>query len=307
MSLNSGNNLADLEPLRDLVTRLTVSTNALAALALYLNEKIKGIQSDPSIKPYIDEVINALGVRDILANAKGPQLIPVLAEIQMAAIQLEKGLSSTSQKSGWTHTDGRILKNAGEVSMSFPHILKHRIVPRLAGLAERFDAPDASFLDIGVGVGLMSIEMARLWPSLRIVGIDLWKPSLTLARENVTNAGLEKQIELRDQRAEDLIDENAFDLIWIPSVFIPMTSISQILNRVHRALRSGGWVLFGMAKSGNDPLTSAVVQLRTAQWNGCIITSNQAEELLTNEGFANVQTMPSPPNALISITVGRRS
>jgi len=305
--MNSQNNIADLEPLRDLVTRLTVSSNALAALALFLNQKITGIQPDPSVQPYIDEVIDALGMRQILENSSASQLLPVLAEIQMAAFQMQKAIGATPQKSGWTHTEQTILKNAGEVSMLFPHILKQRIVPRLAGLAERLDSPDAAFLDIGVGIAAMSIEMARVWPSLRVVGIDIWNPSLTLARENVRNAGFEKRIELREQKAEDLTDENVFDLIWIPSVFIPASSISQIMNRVHKALRSNGWVLFGMAKSGTDPLVSAVVRLRTAQWGGCIMSSDQAESLLTNAGFADVQTMPSPPNALIFITVGRRS
>jgi ubiquinone/menaquinone biosynthesis C-methylase UbiE len=301
------NNVADLEPLRDLVTRLTISSNALAAVALYLNQKIAGIQPDPSIHSYIDEVIDALGIREILENASASQLIPVQAEIQMAAFQMQKAIAATSQKSGWTHNDQTILKNAGEVSMFFPHILKQRIVPSLAGLRERLDSPDAAFLDVGVGVAAMSIEMARLWPSLRIVGIDIWNPSLTIARENVKNAGFEKRIELREQKAEELTDENVFDLIWIPSVFIPASSISQIVNRMHKALRANGWILFAMAKSGTDPLISAVVRLRTAQWGGCVMSATQAESLLTNSGFVDVQTMPSPPNALISITVGRRS
>lgn len=49
------------------------------------------------------------------------------------------------------------------------------------------------------------------------------------------------------QKAEDLIDENIFDLVWIPSVFIPSSAISEIVNRAYKALRSRGWVLFGMA------------------------------------------------------------
>jgi 2-polyprenyl-3-methyl-5-hydroxy-6-metoxy-1,4-benzoquinol methylase len=304
--MNSKNKVADLEPLRDLVTRLTVSSNALAALALFINQRITGNQPDPFIQPYINEVIDALGMRESLENANASQLVPVLAEIQMAGFQLQKAFGATPEKSGWTHSDQTILKNAGEVSMFFPHILKQLLMPRLTGLAERLDSPDAAFLDIGVGIAAMSIEMARLWPSLRIVGIDIWKPSLTLARENVRNAGFENRIELREQKAEDLTDENVFDLIWIPSVFIPMSSISEIVNRVHKALRPNGWVLFGMAKSGADPLGSSIVRLRTAQWGGCIMSSDQAESLLSNAGFADVQTMPSPPNALITITVGRR-
>ena len=59
------------------------------------------------------------------------------------------------------------------------------IAPKLDGLAARLEAPGAAFLDVGVGVGLLGVEMARLWPNLRIVGIDVWPPSLALARQNV--------------------------------------------------------------------------------------------------------------------------
>jgi hypothetical protein len=36
----------------------------------------------------------------------------------------------------------------------------------------------------------------------------------------VKAAGLGARIELRDQAAEQLSDREAFDLVWVPSVFI---------------------------------------------------------------------------------------
>jgi hypothetical protein len=61
-----------------------------------------------------------------------------------------------------------------------------------------------------------------------------------------------------------------------------------------------------------EPLRDLVTRLTVstnalAASRGCIMTSNQTEELLTNAAFSDIQTMPSPPYALISITVGRRS
>jgi hypothetical protein len=126
--------------------------------------------------------------------------------------------------------------------------------------------------------------------------------------ENVRKAGLEKRIELREQKGEDITDLNAFDLAWIPSTFIPDSAISKIAKSAHDALRVGGWVLFAMANSTTtDPLVSSLVQLRTAQWGGCLMSPGNAETLLSKAGFSEVQTLPSPPNALVVITAGRRT
>jgi hypothetical protein len=88
--MNSKNNVADLEPLRDLVTRLTVSSNALAALALFINQKIAGTQADASIQPYLDEVIDTLGMRSILENAHPSQLIWLHFKCKRQLRQLNK-------------------------------------------------------------------------------------------------------------------------------------------------------------------------------------------------------------------------
>jgi len=54
--------------------------------------------------------------------------------------------------------------------------------------------------------------MARKWPTLRVVGLDVWGPSLALARQNVAAAGLQDRVELREQSADELPDDRAFDL-----------------------------------------------------------------------------------------------
>jgi precorrin-6B methylase 2 len=297
----------ELETLRELATRLTLSTNALAVLGLAVNQRITGTKNDPLIQPYIDDVVESLGVKSIVENANAPQLIPILAEICACVFQSAKIISFGPKTSGWTHTEKEFLQYSGQISMSFPPILKQRIVSQLAGLAERLDSGDAQFLDVGVGVAAMAIEMARLWPSLRITGIDPWKPSLALAKQNVRRAGLEDRIELREQKGEDITDSNTFDLAWIPSAFIPCSSIEQVVNRVHTALRPGGWVLFAMAKAGGDPLRSALVRLRTIQWGGCLMSADEVESLLRSTGFSDIKTLPTPPNALVALTTARKA
>jgi ribosomal protein L11 methylase PrmA len=54
-------------------------------------------------------------------------------------------------------------------------------VPSLDRLSQGLGSPNGSFLDVGVGTAGLAIAMANLWSSLKIVGIDPWAPSVTLA------------------------------------------------------------------------------------------------------------------------------
>jgi 2-polyprenyl-3-methyl-5-hydroxy-6-metoxy-1,4-benzoquinol methylase len=204
-------------------------------------------------------------------------------------------------------TEKEVLQTTGEASAAFPAAMKKMVVPRLAGLAERLDAPGATFLDVGVGVAELSMEMARLWPGLRIVGLDPWEPSLTLARENVKRAGLTDRIELRPQRAEEMTDVEAFDLAWLPTLFIQEQVMTTIVERLRSSLRPGGWLLFAMFNQSLDPVTTALARLRTALWGGRPWTPAEAEALLNQAQFVEVSTLPSPPHALIAMVVGRRA
>jgi SAM-dependent methyltransferase len=204
---------------------------------------------------------------------------------------------------GWTHTEPAILESIGEVSTAVPPLLKHTIVPHLDGLTERLDAADAAFLDVGVGIGALAISMARLWPSLRIVGLDVWKPALVLAREKVKAADLQSRIELREQGVQELSDVGAYDLAWLPAFFINNNIIGASLLSIHRALRPGGWIVLGLQNAGADDLTAALARFRTVHWGGDPRTPAEAEVLLTNAGFDKVETIASP---VVAAVVGRR-
>jgi SAM-dependent methyltransferase len=228
------------------------------------------------------------------------------AEIRFNMLLDAKLLVPATGSLAWTHTETELLQAGGEVSAGFAEALTRTIVPRLDGLARRLGSPDGSFLDVGVGVAGLAIAMARLWPSLNVVGIDPWAPSLALARENVRSAELTDRIQLREQTVEDLCDTDAFDLAWIPSAFMPERVIPAACEHIHRALRPGGWLLFAMANPGADPVTAAVVRLRTVLWGGCVIVPSEVEALLSQTGFVDVRTLPSPPGAIVALIAARR-
>jgi precorrin-6B methylase 2 len=61
--------------------------------------------------------------------------------------------------------------------VAFPHALATHIAPALKRRSARLERPRAAFLDIGMAAAAMAVEMARLWPELRVLGIDRSAPA----------------------------------------------------------------------------------------------------------------------------------
>jgi len=295
-----------IDSLRQIVADLNASAGALAALGAALDAQTSGVALEPGIRPYVEDVVAALGAREALADVAPSELQPLLGEIRAFAMTNSQLLFAATRRSGWMHSDPEILQAAGDVSIAFPRALKRSLARHLPGLAERLESPGASFLDIGVGVGALSIEMARLWPTLHIVGIDRWAPALALARDRVQAASLAERIELREQAGEELPDIDFFDLAWIPGAFVSEESTRALIQRVCRALRPGGWLLFAILSSRGDTLAMAVARLRTAIFGGFVTTNEDLELLLRRQGFVDVRTLPRSPSSLGAVVAARR-
>ncbi|HVG48237.1 MAG TPA: class I SAM-dependent methyltransferase [Rubellimicrobium sp.] len=293
------------ESLGEIVSRLAASAQALAAIGQALDARQSGTPPAPGVAPHLDAVLAELGVADLISQASDLERLTLLGEIRTFALANARMLFGAS--SGWTHREPELLEAAGDVSAGVPHRIRSALAPRLAGLAERLETPGAGFLDIGVGVARMSIEMARLWPNLAVVGIEPLPQALELARGKVRAEGLEDRIELREGRGEDLRDEDRFDLAWVPSLFIPEPAVPRVLARVHAALRPGGWVLVPSVKPSEDPLATALVRLRVAGFGGMNGTPATVEGLLRAAGYAEVATLPGPPQATGAMVVGRKA
>ena len=104
-----------------------------------------------------------------------------------------------------------------------------------------------------------------------MVGVDVWAPSIAMAREQIGAAGLSDRIVVREQSGQDVPENDTFDLAWVPSLFIPPLALRAIVPRVLGALRPGGWVLVAMANPGTDPLGAAFSRVRTVMWGGPVL------------------------------------
>jgi predicted O-methyltransferase YrrM len=258
-------------------------------------------------------VVSADGGRFKLAEgAQAFSAPPMLAMIKgdlrahlmqvMAYVDAATGEQGTS---GWRHTNRALLQAQGDASAAFVPAFKMSIVGTLDGLAARLDRPGARMLDVGTGVGSLAIAMCRAFPSLAVVGLDPYEVPLAIARENVQRAGLAERIELRATAVEELSDEDAYDLAWLPSFFIPESTLSRALARVRTSLRSGGWLLFPIGTSAGDERQRNTIALVSELWGGPALSVPQAEALLKGAGFATVRPLAGPSWAIATLAAQR--
>lgn len=144
----------------------------------------------------------------------------------------------------------------------------------IAGLAQRRPAlaavleAEPRFLDIGTGVAFIAIEAAKLWPTMKVTGIDIWEPALKLAESNIAAEGVGDRVSLRRQSVAELDEEEAFDLVWMPSMFLPLSVIERALPRVVRALAPGGSLILGTYAPPPGPFGRFTSKLLTVRSGG---------------------------------------
>jgi 2-polyprenyl-3-methyl-5-hydroxy-6-metoxy-1,4-benzoquinol methylase len=243
----------------------------------------------------------------VLPMTQQPMRASIQGEIRSVLMQSLAVLDNAVRKeptNGWRHSDPVLLQAQGDSSAGFPAIFKMMIVPQLGDLGERLGRAGGRFLDIGVGVGALSISMCRVWPELRCVGIDIFDKPLAIARDNVSNAKLAERIELRRVPVEQLEDREGFDLAWFPSFFVPTSALAAAAKQLHGAMRPGGWAILATISPTGTSRACASSRLLADIWGGETLATADAEKLLTDAGFTAVRTLPGPPGG--GLIVGQR-
>jgi precorrin-6B methylase 2 len=293
------------EDIRATAARLSAETEALAALGAALRLRSSGQEAPPLVQACIDEVVAALGLDAALAEATPAQLSAALAPIRALLLQSLDLLTDPTRAAGWGYTDVELLQSLGQTSAAFAEVVRDVLAPLLPGLSASLDSRGAAFLDVGVGVAALSMAMCRVFPHLRVVGIDPWELALEVAGRNVDEAGLAERIELRRQRIEELEDEEAFDLVFLAGPFLGPAVVDAACERALAALKHGGWALFAMFR-GTDDLDTALARLRTARSGGAVLDAADAERRLTSADFADVRTFAAELGIPSQVVVGRR-
>jgi ubiquinone/menaquinone biosynthesis C-methylase UbiE len=101
-------------------------------------------------------------------------------------------------------------------------------------------------LDIGTGPGYLPIEIAGRAPDLNIVGIDLSKALIKIARENAARANISDRVQFIKGDGNRLgFKDNSFDMVISTGALHAWKDPTRVFNECHRVLKGEGeaWIL----------------------------------------------------------------
>lgn len=267
------------------------ATGALTALAAALDAKASSAPLESTLGRCIDDLLSAFGLAESVSALTADEAAVMLGTIRSNYLLDAKHMFAHQRMDAWEHDEPEILEGVGDSARDRAHLITHALVPECEGLAQRFEA-GASVLDVGTGVAATALELVSIWPNLRIVGLEPWAPAIRLARDKVQQAGLDTQIELREQGVEALADESAYDFIHFANSYIREALVLSGLERCLRALRPGGWLSITAIDDTRPPQMVAMSRLRETQRGGAAWSSEHAVGVLKRIGFVDVQPLP---------------
>jgi predicted O-methyltransferase YrrM len=251
-----------------------------------------------------------VGAPALVDLADGPAVRYVQAESRAGLLQMAAFFDAATRgaaRTGWTHEDERILDAQGAMSAGAIESLEQHVLPHMTGLRKRLDSGHGVLLDVGAGVGAVTLELCRRHPALRAVALKPLEAARRLAERNVADAGLADRVHVRGTPIEELDAHEEFDLVWLPGNFLGPDLLPGALSTVHRALRPGGYVVNASLGSAGDDPRSVAGRLRAVLWAGDTVEPQRVAGWMREAGFCEVVLMPRQPNGLVPMRARKPS
>lgn len=103
--------------------------------------------------------------------------------------------------------------------------------------------PGARLADVGTGGGWSAIALAKAYPTLEILGIDIDGPSIEMARRNAEDAGVADRVRFVHDDAAHLAAHGSFDVAIALECVHDMPYPVEVLTAMREAVHADGVVL----------------------------------------------------------------
>ncbi len=110
--------------------------------------------------------------------------------------------------------------------------------------------PDGIMVDAGCGPGYLVATMAKSFPHLHIIGVDIAKEMVELATGNISTLGLGEWVEFRRGDVQKLpFEDNSVDFVVSTLSLHHWSEPKQAIGEIHRVLKPGGqFLLFDLRR-----------------------------------------------------------
>jgi SAM-dependent methyltransferase len=303
------------------VAALEAAVWAMAAIVGTQRQALSGPLEDVFRRdPQRTAVVESVGLvrREGDGFAVHPSLRPADAATARSAVEAK--LSSLRQavaaaasdgsgaaEGGWGAQTDEVLLHQGRASAATGRALAGRIVPRLAGCAERLAAEGSRILDVGTGVGALAAALAEGFPRARVEGIDVLERALELGRAELAAAdpAVAARVSLDHRDAADVSEKAVYQLVWLPAPFLSEEALSAALPRLAAALAPGAWLVAGTNPVAEDALRRSVGRWTAVLGGGNSFDTLRMAEELEALGLAETNTFPTVPGGPVLVAARR--
>ena len=102
-----------------------------------------------------------------------------------------------------------------------------------------------TILDLGTGPGYLPIEIVKKSSQIQIIGIDLSRRLIQMARANALTAGLADRLNFQLGNAAALdFEDSSFDMVISTGMLHSIKEPAKVLQEIHRVLKAGreAWI-----------------------------------------------------------------
>ena len=97
---------------------------------------------------------------------------------------------------------------------------------------------EGTILDLGSGPGYLPIEIAKRSPAIKIIGVDLSRKLVEIARSNAATAGLTDRLTFQTGNAGRLeFTDSSFDMVISTGMLHALKDPVAVLREIHRVLK----------------------------------------------------------------------
>lgn len=119
-----------------------------------------------------------------------------------------------------------------------------RVGKRFVTILKKSGFTKGRVLDTGCGFGTVAIELAKAFPDVRIVGIDLGEPLLKLGKSLVEKAEVGDRVTLLKGDVHRLeFETHAFDLVMNTFMLHVVDNPLEMLNEMERVAKADGRIM----------------------------------------------------------------